>query len=70
MHPRLEQQLTEHLKESTDDHPELREKLSQLLDAVSATYSQFEQQETTLKHSLEQSARSMLERNAVLTRNL
>jgi len=70
MHPRLEQQLTEHLKDSTDGHPELRESLTQLLDAVSSTYTQFEQQETTLKHSLEQSARSMLERNAVLTRNL
>ncbi|WP_369983797.1 putative bifunctional diguanylate cyclase/phosphodiesterase [Thalassolituus sp.] len=66
MHPRLEQHIKQHLGEESD----LPENFNALLRDVNRAYDLLDQQRADLMETLEQSARTMLERNATLTRNL
>lgn len=66
MHPRLQQQLDNHLP----DDPQLRDTIAGLIEDISQCYQGYDEQQNTLKSSLEQGARTMIERNAILTRNL
>ncbi len=66
MHQRLEQHIKQHLGEEAS----LPENFQALLRDVDRTYELLDQQRSDLMETLEQSARTMLERNATLTRNL
>ena len=66
MHQRLEQHIKQHLGEDEA----LPENFQALLRDVDRAYELLDQQRADLMETLEQSARTMLERNAILTRNL
>lgn len=66
MHPRLEQQLSLYLS----DTPELREALEHFIQAVDLSYRAYDMERHDLKRSLELGAKTLMERNVVLSRNL
>lgn len=66
MHPRLQQQLDQILEASD----ETRAAIADFIIAVNATYEAHDLEKQELTSSLEQSARTLMDRNAVLTRNL
>lgn len=66
MHPRLKQQLDQKLLVSD----ETKAAIADFISAVNATYQEYDREKHELISSLEQSARTLMDRNAVLTRNL
>ena len=66
MHPRLKQQLDQ----SPQISDETRAAIADFIAAVNTTYQEHDNAKQELTSSLEQSARTLMDRNAVLTRNL